>query len=186
MQSGNPYVDIGLALFSMFGGGSDSYSELNQAAPTPQGGPQAPPGQAPFGPPPVDPLIAMIEQLSRTPTMENIAGGVAKTTAPPPGATAGIDAGPPLETPGQKEEKGPPTSRAGTGKPKIDVGEVLAAIPDALEVVNLLFPQYQKQHLERAAPVAGGQPGAVVGQFNRPTTPTPNIAQLLAAMPGIR
>jgi hypothetical protein len=67
-----------------------------------------------------------------------------------------------------------------------DVGQVLAAIPDALQAIApLLGLTDQRVGGTTAAPVAGGAPGGLVGRFAQQGAGI-DIGQLLAALPGIR
>ena len=82
------------------------------------------------------------------------------------------------ETPEAKEVEAP--------SDELKTGEVLAAIPAALQAVDMLFNQ-QNTLTQRPAPAAGFAGGQVVGQFAQPYGGTGNsIGQLLAALPGIR
>lgn len=91
---------------------------------------------------------------------------------------------PGLEAPGGEENKAKEATDKQPEQPEI--GDILAAIPDAMAALDLLFSQPQNQRSTRPAPVAGAPGGQVVGQFARPLgQPQLNIGQLLAALPRI-
>ena len=71
-------------------------------------------------------------------------------------------------------------------EPPPDIGAILAAIPDALAAAApLLGLNDQAVSTQRAAPIAGGGGGGLVGRFARGPGGI-DIGQLLAALPGIR
>ncbi|KKN64453.1 hypothetical protein LCGC14_0491410 [marine sediment metagenome] len=114
---------------------------------------------------------------ANVPTLEGPvkATAAAATTVPQPKVT----------TPPQLE--GPPESRAGKPEETGGIGQILAALPQALvAAAPLLGLGPQPIPTQRPAPVAGGQPGKPVGQFAQPFGQQTDIAQLLAALPGIR
>lgn len=76
------------------------------------------------------------------------------------------------------------TPPAGT---ETDIGQILAAIPQALLAAGSLLGINDTNTItQRPAPIAGGGGGGLVGQFNRPIGQQPDIGQLLAALPGLR
>lgn len=115
-----------------------------------------------------------------TDTAANAAESVAAASAVTPSSPELVGKGEAAKYPGGKEA---PAPEAGP-----EIGAVLAAIPQALQAVNMLFAGSQDQYSTRPAPIAGGQPGRPVGQFAQPYgQAAPNdIGRLLAALPGIR
>lgn len=103
-----------------------------------------------------------------------------------------------VETPPQIPAPGPEVAAAATAakpiipnpvspaKPPPDIGQVLAAIPDALTAIApFLGLTDQRVGGSNPAPVAGGSSGGLVGRFARQAGGI-DIGQLLAALPGIR
>lgn len=87
------------------------------------------------------------------------------------------------EVPGtSKQEKGQ-KKKVATPKKGPSIGDILAAIPDALLAANA-FGGPEGVSTQRAAPVAGSAQGGLVGQFRPP--PPLDIGRLLASLPGIR
>jgi hypothetical protein len=136
------------------------------------------PFQQPFGPAP-DPLTDILAQLSQAPTLPQIVNQASQGAAATQQASQ-VDASDP-------NLRGPDASRAGSDKEiePLETSETLAAIPDALKILQLLFPQ--QNFAQRAAPAAGGQPGRPVGIFdvNAPSIGGSNIGQLLASIPRV-
>ncbi len=105
------------------------------------------------------------------------------------GTEAGAVASPgeelqPIQAPGNKQK---PTVVQKTAKKPATLEEILAAIPDALNsptVAGLFAPPQQIEQTERPAPISGGAPGGLVGNFAEVNQPF-DIGRLLASLPGI-
>lgn len=81
-----------------------------------------------------------------------------------------------------KQEKGA-KKKVAPAKKGPSIGDILAAIPDALLAVNA-FGGPEGVSTQRAAPPVGSAQGGLVGQFRPP--PPLDIGRLLASLPGIR
>ena len=111
---------------------------------------------------------------ANVPTLE----GPVKATAAAATATPKTEVTPPPKVPVPGKEKEPETS---------EIGQLLAALPKAIVAAAPLLGLGDRPiPTQRPAPVAGGQPGKPVGQFAQPFGQQLDIAQLLAALPGIR
>ena len=111
---------------------------------------------------------------ANVPTLE----GPVKATAAAATATPKTKVTPPPEVPVPGKEKEPEGS---------EIGKLLAALPEAIVAAAPLLGLGDRPiPTQRPAPVAGGQPGKPVGQFAQPFGQQLDIAQLLAALPGIR
>lgn len=107
-----------------------------------------------------------------------------------PGQALNIQA-PAAPAPQQTAPTVPLTPTKGPGRPEAaqeaaldssaNIGEILAAAPEALLAVADLLGFNQQRDEERAAPVPGGTAGNLVQGFNLPTSP--GIGQLLAQIP---
>lgn len=141
-----------------------------------------------FGANTPDPLAA----VSGLPTLEGPTkvATEAATTIPKTQVTTG----PQIPAPGAAVAKagtpvttGPENPQLPQQKPE-DIGQVLAAIPEALKAIApLLGLTDQSINRQTAAPISGGAAGGLVGRFaNPPGGGGIDIGQLLAALPGIR
>lgn len=113
----------------------------------------------------------------KTPTLE-------KSTLAAATAAAAV---PQTEVTTQPEIPIPPTDGAPATEPNANIEQVLAALPQALVALAPLLGLTDEPRVpQRPAPIAGGQPGGVVGQFAQPFGQGgTSIGQLLAALPGI-
>lgn len=167
--------------------GNSLMSENTTQTETPaQAGGQAPASPGPFAQP---------DQLNQT--LAGLMGGGPMVPTVDQATQAAAQAGratqqasqmKPVDTkvPTGKEQKTGESKEVSDGNTPPTTGEILAAIPQALAAVDMLFNQ-QAQATQRPAPIAGAPGGQVVGQFAQPYGgPGNNIGQLLAALPGIR
>jgi hypothetical protein len=79
-----------------------------------------------------------------------------------------------------------PTAPTPPLKPPPGIGQILAAVPEALSAIApLLGLTDQNIATQRPAPISGGSGGGLVGRFAQQAGGV-DIGQLLAALPGIR
>lgn len=167
-------------------------SDINeQKTGTPTGG-SSTPGTGPLNQLPFNPVQNILqtlgyEQQGSLSAPVKGAGEAAKasaTAAKPAQAAAPALPGP---TGTAKDGAKTPTT-VENPPPGPDIGSILAAIPDALAAVDMLFGAgAQDQRTQRAAPVAGMAGGGLVGQFATPFGGGQNnIGALLAQLPGLR
>ncbi len=147
------------------------------------------PGPVPGGGQGQDNLQALLQ--ASQPTQTPGAPDVPTLTGPVAAATKAAQAVPKTKVTTPPELKGPSGRGGGTPKGTEEgpgVGQVLAAVPEALAAVApLLGLTETRQFSQRPAPVAGGQPGRLVGQFAQTFGPQNlDIGRLLAQLPGIR
>ncbi len=147
------------------------------------------------GSPDIQPIIGGATPPKLPPNVPDLAGPAAAAQKAGAGPKLEVTPGPTIPTPAQPvptspelPNQGPTAKIPTTGAPaNPEIGQVLAAIPDALAAVAPLLglgPQPIGRQI--TAPVAGGQPGGLVGQFNTNFGSGQNdIGQLLAALPGI-
>ncbi len=177
---------------AIFGGGDVSVTNetINQEAAPPVGAPAPPIGQGaqdvPIGPgstiPPdgVGPIIGGQQALENAIQQAAAAGVLTGQGAPAGGELE------PTPTPGKKEEQ---KTAQKTKKEPPSLGDILAAIPEALNspVVAQLFAARQPPTVldQSAVSAQGAPPAGLVGNFAQVHQPF-DIGSLLASLPGVR
>lgn len=183
-------------LASFLGGGGDDTNILNQAPAALGGASGILPGLEGLA----DPLGGLNQSapLGDIATLLGVLGGDPGILGPVAGAGAAAEQAKTAATTAtgnigevstevegtSKEEKGAKKKVATPKKKGPSIGDILAAIPEALLAANAFGGGGSEGVIsQRAAPVAGSAQGGLVGQFRPP--PPLDIGRLLASLPGI-
>jgi len=120
-------------------------------------------------------------------SLDNIASSAQAAAAGTQQAAQVAPSDPGLDAPAGDGATPDPSAEITDPKAGQDIGQILAAIPQALVAAGSLLGVNDVDTVtSRPAPVAGGGGGGLVGQFNRPLGQGSDIGQLLAALPGLR